>query len=44
MVTNNDANNDGDLGITVEELERFGPTLVADHQGRGGERLLIWTQ
>jgi hypothetical protein len=33
-----------DLGITVEELERFGPTLVADHEGEGGERLLIWTQ
>lgn len=44
IVSNNDAINDGDLGITVEELERFGPTLVADHQGRGGERLLIWTQ
>ena len=33
-----------DLGITVEELERFGPTLVADHEGEGGDRLLIWTQ
>jgi hypothetical protein len=34
----------GDLGLTVEELERFGPTLVIDHEGRAGDRLLIWTQ
>jgi hypothetical protein len=44
IVSDNSAFNDGDLGITVEELERFGPALVADHQGEGGERLLIWTQ
>jgi hypothetical protein len=35
---------DGHLGLTVEELERFGPTLVMDHEGRGGERLLVWTE
>jgi hypothetical protein len=33
-----------DLGITIEELERYGPTLVLDHEGRGGERVLIWTE
>jgi hypothetical protein len=44
IVSDNSAISDGDLGITVEELERFGPTLVADHQGRKGERLLIWTE
>jgi hypothetical protein len=33
-----------DLGLTVEELERFGPTLVIDHQGRAGVRLLVWTE
>jgi hypothetical protein len=44
IVSDNSAISDGDLGITVEELERFGPTLVADHQGERGERLLIWTQ
>jgi hypothetical protein len=44
ITANNSAISDGELGITVEELERFGPTLVADHEGRGGDRLLIWTQ
>jgi hypothetical protein len=34
---------DGELGITVEELERYGSTLVLDHKGRGGERVLVWT-
>jgi len=35
-----------DLGITVEELERYGPTLVLDHevQHRGGGHVLIWTE
>lgn len=35
---------DTDLGITVEDLERFGPTLVLDHEGRDGERVLVWTE
>ncbi len=34
----------GDLGITIEELERYGPTLVLDHEGRDGERVLVWTE
>jgi hypothetical protein len=33
----------GELGITVEELERYGPTLVLDHKGGHGERVLVWT-
>lgn len=35
---------DGDLGITVADLERYGSTLVLDHTGRDGERVLVWTQ
>lgn len=33
-----------ELGLTVEELERYGPTLVLDHQGADGEHVLIWTE
>lgn len=33
-----------DLRITVDDLERFGPTLIVDHQSRSGERVLVWTQ
>jgi hypothetical protein len=35
---------DTELGITVEDLERYGPTLVLDHQGEDGERVLVWTE
>jgi hypothetical protein len=34
----------GELDLTVEDLERFGPTLVLDHTGAGGDRVLIWTE
>jgi hypothetical protein len=34
---------DNDLGLTVEELERYGPTLVLDETRRGG-RVMIWTE
>ena len=44
VAANQDVVNGGDLGLTVEELERFGPTLVMDHAGRDGDRLLIWTE
>jgi hypothetical protein len=44
VAANQDVVNAGDLGLTVEELERFGPTLVMDHAGRDGDRLLIWTE
>lgn len=33
-----------DLRLTVEDLERFGPTLIVDHKGRHGERVLVWSQ
>lgn len=34
----------GELDLTVEDLERFGPAIVLDHTGRGGNRILIWTE
>lgn len=33
-----------DLKLSVEDLERFGPTLIIDHSARDGERVLIWSQ
>ena len=33
-----------DLKLTVEELERFGPTLIVDHKASSGERVLVWSQ
>jgi hypothetical protein len=33
-----------DLKLTVEELERFGPTLIVDHKTSSGERVLVWSQ
>jgi hypothetical protein len=33
-----------DLKLSVEDLERFGPTLIVDHTARDGERVLIWSQ
>ena len=33
-----------DLKITVEDLERFGPTLIVDHKSPRGERVLVWSQ
>lgn len=33
-----------DLKLTVEDLERFGPTLVLDQTNRGGDRVLVWSQ
>ena len=35
---------DKDLGITVEELERYGPTLILDHAARRGGRVMVWTE
>jgi hypothetical protein len=32
------------IDLTVEQIERYGPALLVDHQGRGGDRLLIWTE
>ena len=31
------------LSITAAEIERYGPTLVVDHQEPNGERFLVWT-
>jgi hypothetical protein len=35
---------DDDLGITVDELERHGPTLVLDHRAHQGTRVMVWTE
>jgi hypothetical protein len=35
---------DAELNLTVEELERYGPTLILDHEGEDGERVLVWTE
>jgi hypothetical protein len=33
-----------DLRLTVADLERFGPTLIVDHQTPEGERVLVWSK
>ncbi len=33
-----------DLKLTVEDLERYGPTLVVDHRSPSGERVVVWTE
>ena len=33
-----------DLKLSVEELERLGPTLVLDQTSAGGDRVLVWSQ
>lgn len=33
-----------DLKLTVEDLERFGPSLVLDQTNAGGDRVLVWSQ
>ena len=33
-----------DLKLTVEDLERVGPTLVLDQVNDGGDRVLVWSQ
>jgi hypothetical protein len=33
-----------DLKLTVEDLERFGPTLIVDHHDTSGDRVLVWSQ
>jgi len=32
------------LRLTVEDLERYGPTLILDHQDHRGARVLVWSQ
>jgi len=33
-----------DLRLTVEDLERFGPSLIVDHQAPDGARVLVWSK
>jgi hypothetical protein len=33
-----------DLRLSVDDLERYGSTLIVDHQTPGGERVLVWSQ
>ncbi len=33
-----------DLKLSVADLERFGPTLIVDHSGTDGKRVLVWSQ
>ncbi len=32
------------LQLSAEELERYGPSLLLDHRGGSGQRVLVWTQ
>jgi len=32
------------LRLTVEDLERFCPTLIVDHKDMNGSRVLVWSQ
>ena len=32
------------MNITEEDLERYGPTLIVDHSGANGDRVLVWSQ
>ena len=34
----------GDLTITEEDVERYGPGIIADFSPPGGGRILVWTQ
>lgn len=33
-----------DLKVRVEDLERYGPTLIIDHRETSGDRVLVWSQ
>lgn len=33
-----------DLHLTVEDLERYGPSLILDHKAKDGARVLVWSQ
>ena len=33
-----------DLKLSVDDLERFGPTLIVDHRNEDGDRVLVWSQ
>ena len=33
-----------DLRLSIEDLERFGPSLIVDHTAPDGERVLVWSR
>lgn len=33
-----------DLRLSIDDLERFGPALIVDHQGADGTRVLVWSK
>ena len=33
-----------DLKLSVDDLERFGPTLIAEHKSADGGRVIVWSQ
>jgi hypothetical protein len=33
-----------DLKLSVDDLERFGPSLILDQKNQGGDRVLVWSQ
>jgi hypothetical protein len=33
-----------DLKLTVDDLERYGPALLVDHQTPDGQHVLVWSQ
>ena len=33
-----------DLRLKVEDLERFGPTLIAEHKAPDGSHVIVWSQ
>ena len=33
-----------DLRMSVEDLERFGPALIAEHKAPDGTRVLVWSE
>ena len=34
----------GDLRLTVEDLERYGPSVIVDHHSPDGDRILVWSK
>ena len=33
-----------DLKLSVEDLERYGPTLIAEHKAPDGSHVIVWSQ
>jgi hypothetical protein len=33
-----------DLRLSVEDLERYGPTLIAEHKAPDGSHVIVWSQ